>query len=92
MTTPLSPWLPATSTITGSTFNLLWVTSNRHKFSSFVLLVLPGTRERRSSYVLTAVPCSLLSRLKICIINYAGNHTAQTVKKNTPITHSNTKE
>lgn len=76
MRTHLSSWFPATSTITGSTFNLLQVTSNRHKFSSFVLLVLPGTREHKSSFVLTAVPCSLLPALTICIINYAGNHIA----------------
>lgn len=94
MTTLLSPWLPATSTVTGYTFNILWVTSNRHKFSGFVLLVLLGTREHRSSYVLTAVPCSLLSGLKICIINYAGNHTAWSVKKKKPppIIHPDTKE
>lgn len=81
MTTPLSPQVPATSTITGSTFNLIWVMGNRHQLSSFVLLVLAGTREHRPSYVVTAVPCSFLSGLKICIIKCAGNHTAQSVEK-----------
>lgn len=82
MTTPLSPHLPATSTVTGSTFNLIWVMGNRHELSSFFFhLVLPGTREHRPSHAVTAVPCSLLSGLKICIINCTGNHTAQSVEK-----------
>lgn len=92
MTTPLPPQLPATSTITGSTFNLIWVMGNRQKLSGFVLLVLAGTRECRSSHGVTAVPCSLLSGLKICIINCAGNHTAQSVEKKYIIIHPGTQE
>lgn len=81
MTTPLSPQLPTISTITVSSFNLIWVMGNRDKLSSFVLLVLPGTREDRPSHAVTAVPCSLLSGLKIRIINCSGNHTAQSMEK-----------